>query len=89
MGSLGIIWSIIIGILAGAIAGWIMKGKGFGFIKNLIVGIVGSFIGGWVYSLLGVSSNGGIWGTLVMSVVGAIVLLFIISLFRKKKNDTY
>ena len=83
---MGFFGSIIIGILAGAIAGWLMKGRGFGFIKNLIVGLVGSVVGGLVYGLLGVQSNGGIWGTLVMSVVGAVVFLFLVSLVSKKKS---
>lgn len=83
MMGLGILWVIIIGIAAGAIAGWIMKGKGFGMVINLIVGLVGSLLGGWIYSLLGITT-GGILGVLLMSVVGAVVLLWIISLFRKK-----
>lgn len=79
---MGILWSIIIGILAGAIAGWIMKGSGFGIIINLIVGLVGSVLGGWIYGLLGLSTSS-ILGSLLMSVVGAVVLLWIVSLFRR------
>jgi len=80
---LGIIWSIIVGILAGAIAGWIMRGSGFGIILNLIVGLVGSVLGGWIYGLLGFHTDS-ILGILLMSVIGAVVLLWIVSLFRKK-----
>lgn len=80
---LGILWSIIIGILAGAIAGWIMRGSGFGIIINLIVGLVGSVLGGWIYGLLGFHTES-ILGVLLMSVVGAVVLLWIVSLFRKR-----
>ena len=82
MEGLGILWSIVIGILAGAIAGWIMKGSGFGIIWNLIIGLIGSVLGGWIYGLLGFSTAS-IWGVLLMSVVGAVVLLFIVSLFRR------
>lgn len=82
MAGLGILWSIIIGILAGAIAGWIMKGSGFGIIWNLIIGLIGSVLGGWIYGLFGFST-GSIWGVLLMSVIGAVVLLFIVSLFRR------
>lgn len=81
MEGLGILWTVILGIVAGAIAGWIMKGRGFGIIINLIVGLAGSFLGGGIYGLLGMGS-GGILGTLLMSVVGAIILLWIVSLFR-------
>lgn len=84
MEGLGILWSIIIGIAAGVIAGWIMKGRGFGMAINLIVGLVGSLLGGWIYGLLGISS-GGIFDALLMSVTGAIVLLWIISSFSKKE----
>lgn len=86
MAGLGFLWSVIIGLAAGAIAGWIMKGKGSGFIMNLLLGLVGSVVGGWVYGLLGISSTGGKWGALVMSTIGAIVLLFVVSLFRGKKS---
>lgn len=86
MEGLGILWSIIIGVLAGAIAGWIMKGSGFGFVINLIVGLVGSVLGGWIYSLLGFSS-GGVLGVLLMSVIGAVVLLWIVSLFTRRRSD--
>ncbi|NDV58271.1 GlsB/YeaQ/YmgE family stress response membrane protein [Bacteroides sp. 519] len=79
---MGILWSIIIGILAGAIAGWIMKGSGFGIIINLIIGLVGSVLGGWIYTLFGLSTTS-ILGSLLMSVVGAIALLWIVSFFKK------
>lgn len=82
---MGFIWSIIIGALAGFIAGKIMKGSGFGFLLNLIVGIVGGLLGGWIFTLLGLDADGVI-GNLVMSTVGAIVLLWIVSLFNKKKK---
>lgn len=81
---MGIVWSLLIGLAAGAIAGWIMKGKGAGFIVNTIVGLLGGVIGGWVYGLLGLSSSGGIWGSLVMAVIGAVILLFIVSKIKKK-----
>ncbi|MDH6312642.1 putative membrane protein YeaQ/YmgE (transglycosylase-associated protein family) [Parabacteroides sp. PFB2-10] len=80
---MGILWSIIIGILAGAIAGWLMKGSGFGIIINLIVGLVGSVLGGWIYGLLGFSTSS-ILGTLLMSVIGAVVLLWIVSFISKR-----
>lgn len=85
MAGLGILWTIIIGCAAGAIAGWIMKGKGFGFFINILLGLVGSIVGGWAYELLGLRASTGKWGTLVMSTIGAIILIFIVSLFKKKK----
>ena len=56
---------------------------GFGFIVNVLVGIAGAVIGGWVFGLLGIAA-GGIMGSLVTALVGAVLLLWIISLFQKK-----
>mgnify|MGYP000460509147 CR=1 FL=1 len=78
------IWFIIIGILAGFVAGKLMRGGGFGLIVNLVVGIIGGVLGGWLFSLFGLHA-GGIIGSLVTSVVGAIVLLWIVSLFSRKQ----
>lgn len=80
--NLGWLWFIIIGILAGFIAGKLMRGGGFGIIVNLIVGIIGAVLGGWIFGLLGIAA-GGILGSLVTATVGAIVLLWIVSLFRR------
>ena len=80
--NLGWLWFIIIGILAGFIAGKLMRGGGFGILVNLIVGIIGSVLGGKIFDLLEISA-GGIIGSLVTATVGAIVLLWIVSLFRR------
>lgn len=80
---MGILLSVVIGAVAGFLAGTIMKGKGFGLLINIIVGIVGGFLGGWVFGLLGFSSNG-IIGSLITATVGAILLLWILSLIKKK-----
>lgn len=78
----GFIGSIIIGCLAGFIAGKIMRGGGFGFLWNLILGIIGGVVGGWALSLLNISWGGTI-GSLGTAVVGAVLLLWIASLFKK------
>ena len=79
--------SIIIFLLIGAVAGWLagklMKGGGFGLIVNIIIGIIGGFIGGWLMSLIGIQKAGLLW-ELIVAVIGACVLLFVISLFKKK-----
>lgn len=79
---MSVIWYIIIGIVAGFLAGKIMRGGGFGLLINLIVGIIGGLLGRWVFGLLGIAA-GGILGSLITSVVGAVLLLWILSLFRK------
>ena len=74
-----IIITILIGALAGFLAGKIMKGSGFGFWVNLIVGIIGGNV------LSGVGINwGGLGGQIVTAVIGAVILLWIISLIKKK-----
>lgn len=80
---LNFILYLLLGALAGFIAGKIMRGGGFGLLVNIIIGIVGGFIGGWLMSLAGISKGGLIWELLV-AVLGAVVLLFVISLFKKK-----
>jgi uncharacterized membrane protein YeaQ/YmgE (transglycosylase-associated protein family) len=72
---------LVIGVVAGFLAGKIMKGSGFGLIGDLIVGVAGSFIGGWAFGLFGISS-GGILGMLVTACVGALLLLYIIRLAK-------
>ncbi|SAL11819.1 transglycosylase-associated protein [Caballeronia humi] len=79
----GLIWALIIGAVAGWLAGLLVKGGGFGLLVDILVGIVGAVVGGWLFSVLGVSLGSGILGTLITAVVGAVVLLFVIRLFRR------
>lgn len=80
------LWFILIGALAGFIAGKIMRGGGFGLIINLLLGIIGGVLGGWVFSLFGFAANG-IIGSLITSVVGAIIFLWIASLFTGHRKQ--
>ncbi|MCE1254286.1 MAG: GlsB/YeaQ/YmgE family stress response membrane protein [Anaerolineae bacterium] len=73
---------LLIGLVAGWLAGHIMKGGGFGLLGDLIVGVVGSFLGGWIFGLFGLSANGLI-GSLVTALVGAIVLLYLLHLIKR------
>ena len=79
--------SIILYLLFGAVAGWLagklMNGSGNGLIVNIIVGIIGSFIGGWLMSLANIQKGGLVW-ELIAAVVGACLLLFVVSLFKRK-----
>ena len=73
---------LVIGCLAGFLAGKIMKGSGFGLVGDLIVGVLDAFIGGWVFSLLGIAA-GGIIGALITALVGALLLLYLVRLVKK------
>ena len=77
---------ILIGATAGWLAGIILKRKGFGLLLNLVIGIIGGFLGGWLVDVLGIPVLAplGIIGKLIAAVVGAVILLWIVSLFKKK-----
>lgn len=81
---MGIIGSIIIGILAGWLAGKLMRGGGYGCIVNLLIGLVGGFIGGRLFSVFGLEIDPTWIGELGTAVVGAILLLAIASLFNRR-----
>ena len=78
---------LIIFLLIGAVAGWlagvIVRGYGLGLVGNIVVGVIGSFIGGWLFSTLGIATPiGGMGGTIFVAFIGAVVLLFILRLIR-------
>jgi uncharacterized membrane protein YeaQ/YmgE (transglycosylase-associated protein family) len=74
---------LIVGAIAGWLAGVIMKGYGFGLIGNIIVGIVGAVIGGWLLPRLGIALGGGIIAAIINATIGAVILLFLIGLIRR------
>ena len=79
--------SLIIFLLIGAIAGWIagllVSGYGYGLIGNMVVGIVGAFIAGYVFPLAGISLGGGLLAAILHAAVGAVILLFLIKLVKR------
>jgi uncharacterized membrane protein YeaQ/YmgE (transglycosylase-associated protein family) len=77
------IWFIIIGLVAGWLAGVIMKGGGFGVIGDIVVGILGALIGGWLFTRLGASTGGGLLGAIIVATIGAIILIFVVRLFKR------
>lgn len=77
-----LIMVLIIGALAGWLAGKLMQGRGFGIAGNIAIGIVGAIVGGFLFGLLGVTAGGHV-GSLITATVGAVVLLFFINLLRK------
>ena len=84
---LDILGALVVGGVAGWLAGLIMKGRGFGVIGNVIVGMIGGFISSLVLSLLNIGFISGPITRLIVSVVGAVVLLFIIGLFRGSTTE--
>ncbi len=75
--------SLIIGAIAGWLAGQFVKGRSFGLFGNLIVGIIGSVIGGFVFGILGLSATS-LLGSIITSTCGAVILLYIVNYLRFK-----
>jgi uncharacterized membrane protein YeaQ/YmgE (transglycosylase-associated protein family) len=71
---------IIIGLLAGWLAGTLSRGRGFGCVTNVILGLIGAVLGGWIFTKLGLM-GGGFWYSLAASTVGAVVLVAVARLF--------
>jgi uncharacterized membrane protein YeaQ/YmgE (transglycosylase-associated protein family) len=79
----GIIAWIVIGAVAGWLAGTLVKGGGFGLIGDIIVGIVGAFIGGWLAGMLHIDIGGGLISSIITATVGAVVLIIILRMVKR------
>lgn len=77
-----LIW-LIVGAVAGWLAGLIVKGYGFGFAGNIVLGIIGAIVGGWLFGRLGIVIAPGILGAIIAATVGSVVLLLIIGVIRR------
>lgn len=80
-GEMLLIW-LIVGAVAGWLAGMIVKGGGFGLVGDIVVGIIGAFIGGWLFGQMGVSVGAGLVGAIVTATIGAVVLLAVLRMAR-------
>jgi uncharacterized membrane protein YeaQ/YmgE (transglycosylase-associated protein family) len=78
-----LLWFLIIGIIAGWLAGKIMRGGGFGLIGDLVIGVIGAYLGGWLLGMLGFFAVGTI-GSILSATFGAIVLLFLVRLINRR-----
>jgi uncharacterized membrane protein YeaQ/YmgE (transglycosylase-associated protein family) len=87
MGRMIMIESLIIWLIIGAIAGWlagmIVKGYGLGLVGNIVVGIIGAVIAGWLLPMIGFVLVGGILAAIINAVIGAVILLIVIGFFKK------
>jgi len=80
---MNLLWFLIVGLIAGWLAGVLVKGGGFGVIGDIVVGVIGAFIGGFLFSTLGVSSGGGLLGSIIVATIGAVVLIFLVRLIKR------
>ncbi len=80
-----IIVLLIVGLIAGWLAGLIWKGSGFGLLWNLIFGVCGSFLGGWLFSVLGIHIGGRWIGSIIAALVGALIILAVVNFIKKRR----
>jgi uncharacterized membrane protein YeaQ/YmgE (transglycosylase-associated protein family) len=79
----GLVWWILVGLVAGWAAGKVMKGEGYGTVMDIIIGMAGAVLGGWVFGLLGIYPGGGLIASLVVAFVGAVILVWIVRKLKK------
>lgn len=77
------IYSIIVGLIAGWLAGQVMKGGGYGVLMDIALGLLGGIIGGWLFGTLGIWPGGGTVGSIIVSFVGAIILVGLTRIIRR------
>lgn len=78
----GILVTLFVGLVAGWLAGKVVRGAGFGIIGDIIIGILGAFIAGWLFPRLGFHIGGGMVAEIIYAAIGAILLLLIVRLIR-------
>jgi len=77
------VWFVLVGLVAGWLAGKLMKGGGFGVIGDIVVGVVGALLGGFLFSALGLSAGAGLIGAVIVATIGEIVLIFLLRLIKR------
>ena len=79
-----LIWFLLIGLVAGWLAGQIMEGGGYGVIGDLVVGVIGALLGGWIFQMLGFY-EGGLLASLIVATLGAIIFLAILRVVKRRR----
>jgi uncharacterized membrane protein YeaQ/YmgE (transglycosylase-associated protein family) len=74
---MSLLYLIVVGLIAGWLAGQVMKGAGYGVLVDIVLGILGSIVGGWVFGMLGIWPGGGLIGSIVVAFIGAVILVWI------------
>ena len=80
---MGFLAWIIVGLVAGWLAGQVMKGGGYGMVVDIILGLLGGVLGGWIFEKLGVSTGGGVIGSIIVAFIGAVILVGITRLLKR------
>ena len=77
------IYSIIVGLIAGWLAGQVMKGGGYGILVDIVLGLLGGLVGGWLFGALGIGAGSGIIGSILVAFVGAVLLVAISRMLKR------
>jgi uncharacterized membrane protein YeaQ/YmgE (transglycosylase-associated protein family) len=77
------IYWLVVGLIAGWLAGLVMKGGGYGIIVDILLGIVGGWLGGWLFGRLGIWPAGGMIGSIIVAFVGAVILVGITRILKR------
>jgi uncharacterized membrane protein YeaQ/YmgE (transglycosylase-associated protein family) len=77
-----LVW-ILVGAIAGWLAGLLVRGFGFGLFGNIVIGILGAVLGGWLLGMVGLGFGGGIFGSILTAFIGAVVLLLIVRVLKR------
>jgi len=77
------IYWLIVGLIAGWLAGLVMKGGGYGIIVDILLGIIGGWLGGWLFGRLGIWPAGGMLGSIVVAFIGAVILVGITRILKR------
>ena len=80
---MGFLAWIVVGLIAGGLAGKVMKGGGYGVVVDIILGILGGVLGGWVFGMLGIWPGGGMIGSIIVAFVGAVILIWLSRVLKK------
>jgi uncharacterized membrane protein YeaQ/YmgE (transglycosylase-associated protein family) len=77
------VWFILVGLVAGWLAGQLVKGGGFGVVGDIVVGVLGALLGGFLFSLAGFSWGGGLIGAIIVATVGAVILILLLRFIKR------
>jgi uncharacterized membrane protein YeaQ/YmgE (transglycosylase-associated protein family) len=80
---MNLLWFLIVGLIAGWLAGLVMKGGGYGVVGDMIVGVIGALLGGWLFGQLGISAGGGLLGAIIVAFIGALILIFLLRVIKR------
>ena len=80
---MNLLWFLVVGLIAGWLAGLLVKGGGYGLVGDLVVGVIGALLGGYLFSTFGVSAGGGLLGSIIVATIGAVILLFLLRLIKR------